>query len=110
MNNINIGNIKYDKELYPKVIDVNFTELILPITSSINTEITQEEFFDYYNKLFFDIPINGELNSHKYLIKKSNEYVGVDQNNDEIDLLLEEINQLRIDLLEARQVIDTLTQ
>jgi hypothetical protein len=110
MSKIDLGNIKYQKDTFKKIINTEFNELILPVTSSSTTEITQEEFFDYYQKLFYDIPIEGELNSHKFLIKQSTEYVGVEQNNDEIDLLLDEINQLRTELLEARQVIDTLTQ
>lgn len=111
INNINLISNKFSKEYYNKLIDIQFNELILPnVSSSIENLPSIEKFFDYYNKLFYDIPIEGDLNSHKYIVKKSKEYIGTDQNSDEVDLLLEEINQLRLELLEAREVIDTLTQ
>jgi len=107
---IELNKTVYNKTSYPKVIDVNFTQLITTPKLTVTDEPTVDDFFDLYNKLFFDIPIEGEINSHKELIKRSTEYVGETQNTDEIDLLLEEINQLRLELLESRQIIDDLTQ
>ena len=107
---IELNKIVYNKSHYPKVIDVEFSQLITTPKLVISSETTVDDFFDLYNKLFFDIPIDGEINSHKELIKRSTEYVGESQNTDEIDLLLDEINQLRLELLESRQIIDDLTQ
>lgn len=107
---VNIDKIVFDKVDYPKVIDTSFSQLINSTPISASVPLTTDDFFDLYNTLFFEIPIEGETDSHKYLIKRSTEYVGETQNTEEIDLLLDEINQLRLELLEARQIIDDLTQ
>jgi len=107
---IKLNKIVYDKTIYPNVVDINFSQLLSPQNVSVDTTLTVDEFFELYNTLFFDIPINGDINSHKELIKRSTEYVGETQNTDEIDLLLEEINQLRLENLELKQTIDDLTQ
>jgi hypothetical protein len=99
----------FSREDYPKIVDTQFSQLVTP-TLPTPDETTVDEFFELYNKLFFEIPIDGEIGSHKELIKRSTEYVGETQNTEEIDLLLEEINQLRLELLDARQTIDDLTQ
>ena len=110
IESIKLNKTVYDKKIYPTVVDINFSQLINPTLTPEIIAPTVDEFFELYNTLFFDIPIDGEINSHKELIKRSTEYVGETQNTDEIDLLLEEINQLRLELLEARQTIDDLTQ
>jgi hypothetical protein len=110
MNNIIVLEKEiFDKNKYPKIIDIEFSQLINKELEE-STPLTVDDFFELYNNLFFDIPIDGEINSHKELIKRSTEYVGETQNTDEIDLLLDEINQLRLELLEARQTIDELTK
>lgn len=109
-NLIQLSRITFDKNDYPKVIDTEFSQLIHPNQLITPDIVTVDEFFELYDSLFFEIPIDGEINSHKELIKRSTEYVGETQNTEEIDLLLEEINQLRLELLEARQLIDDLTQ
>lgn len=106
---INIKKRVFLKNTYPNIIDVEFNQLITQSPIEVE-ETTVDEFFEIYNNLFYEIPIDGDFNSHKYIIKQSTEYVGESQNTEEIDLLLEEINQLRLELLEARQTIDELTQ
>ncbi len=106
---IKLNKDVFSREDYPKIIDTQFSQLVIPNPSAVD-DTTVDEFFELYDKLFFDIPINGEIGSHKELIKRSTEYVGETQNTEEIDLLLEEINQLRLELLDARQTIDDLTQ
>ena len=67
----------YDKNQYQKVIDTTFTQLIQPTSQATGSALpTVNEFFDFYNQLFFDIPKFGEINSHEYLIKTSTEYIG----------------------------------
>ena len=93
----------YGKITFPRVIDTEFTEFISPATSSF--EPTVPEFFQFYEDLFYQIPVEGEVNSHEYLVKRSSEYIGETVQNDEIKALLEEINTLRQDLLDANQTI-----
>jgi hypothetical protein len=106
---IELNKIVYGKVTYPNVINTEFSQLIKPQVEIIIPPVTVEEFFKYYDDLFYDIPIVGDFNSHTELIKRSTEYVGVNQNTDEIDALLDEINQLRLENLTQQQTIDELT-
>lgn len=109
MEKIKIKKESFPKQKYPIIINTEFSQLINP-SPQVENVLTVDEFFELYDDLFFQIPIDGDIGSHKELIKRSTEYVGETQNTEEIDLLLEEINQLRLELLEARQLIDELTK
>lgn len=109
MEKIKIKKESFPKQKYPIIINTEFSQLINP-SPQVENVLTVDEFFELYDDLFFQIPIDGEIGSHKELIRRSTEYVGETQNTEEIDLLLEEINQLRLELLEARQLIDELTK
>jgi len=95
----------YDKNQYEKVIDTSFTQLVPQSTGSVPT-ITVSQFFQYYQTLFFDIPKFGDTNSHAYLIKTSQEYIGNTSSNDDlIQALITETNQLRAENLTLQQQI-----
>jgi hypothetical protein len=104
MENITPNKIIYDKTQYQKVIDTSFTQLVQPqVTSSVST-ISVQEFFQYYQDLFFIIPKFGDINSHEYLIKTSGEYIGTTNINDDlIQALIEETTQLRQENLTLQQ-------
>lgn len=111
MNNIQntpIQRTVFGKQTYPKVIDITFREL-LPITTNNEQFQTVDYFFQLYDDLFYEIPSIGEINSHEYLIKKSSEFVGIESRSSDVDALIEEINDLRRQLLEANQSIIELT-
>ncbi len=95
----------YDKNQYQKVIDTSFTQLVQPTTSSTGSVLPSvDQFFEYYNQLFFDIPKFGETNSHEYLIKTSQEYIGISNVvNDEIQALIDEVTELRQENLDLQQ-------
>ena len=104
MEEINLNKTVYSKGTYPKVIDTSFSQLgVKTIQEQLNDQPTIGDFFILYNELFYDIPENGEVNSHEYLIKQSTEYIKFDEINGEIDQLQQEITQLRIDLLEEQK-------
>jgi hypothetical protein len=98
----------YGRGLYPQVIDTNFSQLIPP-TASTPQALTVPEFFEAYDNLFYEIPIEGDINSHTYLVARSSEYIGTTVQNDELNGLLEEINSLRQELLDANKTILDLT-
>ena len=107
MEQINLNKQVYDKNQYQKVIDTSFTQLI-SVTSSLVTSsippITVDQFFQYYQDLFFSIPKLGDINSHEYLIKTSTDYIGVSQQtNDTIQALVEEVTSLRQENLSLQQ-------
>jgi|LauGreDrversion4_2_1035121.scaffolds.fasta_scaffold400646_2 hypothetical protein len=92
------------KTQYQEVIDTSFTELTTPtpVIDEILNVPTIDEFFQDYEQLFFEIPKFGETNSHEYLIKTSQAYIGSTVVNDEIVLLQQEITQLRRQLIELQ--------
>ena len=93
----------YDKNQYEKVIDTTFTQLVAQPTGSAPT-VSVSQFFQYYQDLFFSIPKFGDTNSHAYLIKTSQEYIGNTSSNDAlIQALITETNQLREENLTLQQ-------
>jgi hypothetical protein len=108
MAKINLNKEVYNKNQYQKVIDTSFTQLVqpTPIPTSSIPSISIAEFFTNYQDIFFQIPKFGELNSHEYLIKTSQEYIGsTNIQDDTIQALIDEINQLRQDNFDLQQQI-----
>jgi hypothetical protein len=106
---INLNRKVYSKNDYLKTIDTSFNELLSLPPIVEEDIITVEQFFEYYNQLFFDIPKTG-INSHNTLIQQSSEYVGDDQTNGEISALVVEINSLRTQLLQSQTDLIELQQ
>jgi hypothetical protein len=92
----------YNNNQYKKVIDTSFTQM-QPPPPPVEDTITVEEFFTYYNKIFYDIPPTGNINSHEYLVKTSGDYINASTSNSETQLLLDEISSLRQQLLSSQQ-------
>ena len=73
--------------------------------------MTVEEFFVEYNRLFYDIPPEGDIDSHRFIINRSSELVDFEKDTEDIQPLLDEIAQLRNQNLEqAGQIIELQTQ
>lgn len=93
----------YSKTQYPRIIDTQFNQLgVMSVNEQLATTITVNQFFEYYNELFYEIPAFGATNSHEYLVVTSGEYINFEGNNAEIQALQNEIAQLRRDLLQAQ--------
>ena len=102
--NINLNKEVFNKRIYQKTIDTSFKELgVKTIQEQIDAQPTVQEFFDMYNDLFYNINQLGPINSHEYLIKTSQEYIGAQENNELIELLQAEIASLREQLLESQK-------
>ena len=96
----------YGTATYTKVIDTEFHQLVAP-EPQVEESITVEQFFRNYEQLFFEIPVLGDVNSHEYLVKRSSEYIGGTVLTDNEQALIDEINSLRQQLLEAnKNIID----
>lgn len=107
---INLIKEVYGRSTYTRVIETAFTEFATPTTASAApTGITVEQFFEYYNQLFFQIPATGEVNSHEYLVKTSTEYIGSTVLTDNERAYIDEINSLREQLLQTNQNYLSLT-
>lgn len=103
----------FNKNSYEKVINTSFSQLTQPtVDTTANPPISVQQFFTYYQQLFYTIPKFGEVNSHEYLIKTSTDYIGTvaDVNDDIIQSLLEEINQLRQENLDLQQNVLDITR
>ena len=105
MAEVLLGRQVFDKNKFNQTVDTEFTQLVsIPDETFFDPSLaTVEDFFTIYNNLFFDIPKEGETNSHTFLIKESSEYVGQDQIEENIQALLDEIAALREENLELRQ-------
>jgi hypothetical protein len=101
---VNLIKEVYGRNTYTKVIDTSFTELYKPpAPSETPDQISVEQFFDYYDQLFFQISVTGEVNSHEYLVRRSTDYIGGAVLSDNEKAYIDEINSLRQQLLEANQ-------
>ena len=109
--NLKLKKLGFVKVTYPKVVDIEFSQLIQSVeeTSDEDGFVTPKEFFNIYDDRFYELPIDGEY-SHKELIKRSSEYVGIESNSEEVELLLNEINDLRMQLLENQKSLLDITQ
>jgi hypothetical protein len=103
MANVDLIKKVYGINTYSKVVDTSFSELITTPTTVSASVITVDEFFNQYEQLFFDIPVTGEINSHTYLVTRSQQYIGGSVIDAEKQALIEEINSLRQQLLDLNQ-------
>ena len=92
----------FDKDTFGRVVDTQFHQLLNNVSEETPI-FTIEDFFQLYEQLFYQIPKEGDTDSHRYILEKEAEYLGVIVNQDDIQALLEEITNLR------QQVLDTQT-
>ena len=107
MQNVDIKRKVFNKGEFNETVDTEFTQLVSepdPSFFDINLA-TQSDFWILYDKFFYLIPKEGEINSHLYLVETSGEYIDYRQNQEEIDALLDEIAELREENLEVRKQI-----
>lgn len=98
---IQIKKTVYKKDTFGKVIDRSFKTYAQP--PAIEEQKTVEDFFKDYEELYYEIPPLGESESHEYLIARSSELVDFDKDTSEIQPLLDEIAQLREQVLSYQQ-------
>ena len=95
----------FNKDKFNETVDTTFSQLVAnlpPPVFDINLATT-EDFFTLYDKFFFEIPKEGDINSHRFLFKESGDYINAELINEEIQALLGEIVTLRQENLELRQ-------
>jgi len=106
---ISLSKNVYSKTQFEKTVDTSFSQLIPTVPENTAPNIPSvDEFFTYYRELFFTIPKEGETNSHQYLVNTSGEYIGSTGTNAEVEVLLEEINNLRSQILTQQELLQTL--
>ena len=102
-NKLNRNTFNNDDKLN-KVLNRDFSELVeIPIPTIFDPELaTIEDLFNVYDRLAPLITPHGDTNTHEYLVRKSSEYLNTDITQDIIQALLDEINDLRLQLLELQ--------
>jgi malate synthase len=109
MTQISLDKDIFNKGDFEKIVDKRFKQLINN-QNSLEEEFTIDEFFQLYEELFTQIPREGDLNSHRYILNKTAEYLGVTINDGlDVQALLQEITSLRNDLLEANKTLSNST-
>ena len=109
---VKIQKTVFNKASFNETVNTEFTQLVTtpdPSFFDINLA-TQNDFWILYEKFFYEIPKEGEINSHEYLAKTSGEYASYEPQAEEIQALLEEIAELRTENLEVRQEIADVVQ
>jgi hypothetical protein len=109
---VKIQKTVFNKAAFNETVNTEFTQLVTtpdPSFFDINLA-TQNDFWILYEKFFYEIPKDGEINSHEYLAKTSGEYASYEPQAEEIQALLEEIAELRTENLEVRQEIADVVQ
>jgi hypothetical protein len=105
MTQISLDKNIFNKKDFEKLINTKFTQLI---NDGVNIEETfnLDDFFQLYEELFYQIPKEGDINSHRYILNKEAEYLGVNINDQiNIQALLDEITSLRQELLDANKTL-----
>ena len=109
----NLKRTVFDKEKFNQTVDTQFSELIdkdQPIPFDINTA-TVADFFALYDRFFYEIPKQGDVNSHYYLVETSGEYINFNKYQEEIQSLMQGISELRAGNLELREELsDTVVE
>ena len=63
-----------------------------------------------YENLFYQIPKEGDVDSHRYMLERSAEYLGVVVSQDDLQALLDEITNLRQQVLDLQTAMSELNQ
>lgn len=88
----------FNRKQFDDTVNTNFTELGVSTIDEATFDPSLAnvgDFFTIYQTLFFQIPKEGDVNSHLFLVKESTEYLQYVAQQEEIAALLEEITELR---------------
>jgi hypothetical protein len=105
MAKIELNQNIYSRSSFNKLIDNSFKQLLN--NEEENIPLSIDDFFELYEELFYQIPKDNENNSHRYILDRTADYLGVKINEEtDIQLLLEEITLLRNELLSANKALN----
>ena len=109
MSQIPVQKTVFNKDSFGRVIDTQFSQLLNQTVEETDT-FTVDDFFQLYEDLFYQIPKEGDTNSHRYLLQREADYLGVSISQEDVQALLNEITSLRQQVLETQQTINDLTK
>ena len=108
MSQIPVQRTVFNKDEFSKVVNTNFSQLINNQEVEETPVFTLDDFFQLYEDLFDQIPREGDINSHQYILQREADYLGVQINQDDLQALLDEITNLRQELLDSQKIINDL--
>ena len=109
MSQIPVQKTVFNKDTYSRVIDTQFSQF----TSQGEEEtlsFTVDDFFELYDQVFYQIPREGDTDSHQYILQREADYLGINLSQDDVQALLDEITTLRQQLLDSQTIINELTR
>jgi len=111
MSQIPIQKTVFDKDLFNRVVNTQFNQLINQnaIQGEETPSFSIDDFFSLYEQLFYQIPRDGDVNSHQYILQKEADYLGIIINQDDIQALLNEITSLRQQVLDTQIIVNQLS-
>jgi hypothetical protein len=110
MSQIPVQKTVFSKEAFNKVVNTQFSQLINQEAGGDELSFSVDDFFELYNQLFYQIPTEGESNSHRYILQREADYLGVSISQEDVQALLDEITTLRQQVLDAQTTINELTR
>ena len=110
MSQIPIQKTVYDKTTYSRVINTQFSQLLNQGTSEDTLSFSVDDFFELYDQVFYQIPRDGETNSHQYILQREADYLGISISQEDVQALLDEITFLRQQVLDTQTIINDLTK
>jgi hypothetical protein len=110
MSQIPIQKTVFNKDTYSRVVDTQFSQLLNQGAEDETLSFTVDDFFQLYDEVFYQIPKEGDINSHQYILQREADYLGISISQDDVQALLNEITSLRQQVLEAQQTINDLTK
>ena len=110
MSQIPIQKTVFNKEAFSRVVDTQFNQFLNQRTDEDTLTFTVDDFFQLYDEVFYQIPKEGEVNSHQFILQREADYLGISISQDDIQALLNEITSLRQQVLEAQSTINELTK
>ena len=105
-NDIQLQKTVFGRVDFLKIVDSSFKTFTQPIPEEDRD--TANELFRLYDKLFYSLDVEGDTDSHRYLVNKSSELLNFEATTLDIQPLLDEIAQLREENLGLNQQILTL--
>ena len=102
---VDLNRQVFNKDKFNETVDTTFSQLVdnTPAPVFDVNLATVEDFFTLYDKFFFEIPKEGDVNSHRFIFKENGDYINAELINEEVQALLQEIVDLRQENLELRQ-------
>ena len=110
MSQIPVQKTVFNKNTYTRVIDTQFKQLLIQENEGENPTFTIDDFFDLYDQLFYQIPREGDTNSHQYILQREADYLGVNISEEDIQALLNEITSLRQQVVDSQTIINDLSR